>query len=123
MSTFKTLLFGFLASATLAGTAGAARAQSEAAGSSGAGIINVSSSSFGSAGQLVFSMASEGEFPFRFTKTKGGDWDLAFRPALDYFIKPSVSVGALVRLETHGGGSTVGVGLRASANVPLGRVV
>src|SRR4051794_30566889 len=123
MSTFKTLLLGFLVAATLAGTTGAARAQGEGAGSSSAGLINVSSSSFGSAGQLVFSMAGEGEFPFRFTKTKGSDWNLAFRPALDYFIKPSVSVGALVRLETDGGGSTVGVGLRAGVDVPLGGVV
>jgi len=124
----KTLLSGFLVAVTLAGASGAARAQSETAAepvarSSNAGPLNVSSGSFGSAGQLVFSMAGEGEFPFRFTKTKGSDWNLAFRPALDYFIKETVSVGALVRLETQGGGSTVGVGLRAGVNVPLGSVV
>src|SRR6185436_11260658 len=111
MTTFKPLLLGFLVVATLAGTSRLARAEGEtppasetppAAHSSG-GLFNVSSGPFGETGQLVFSMASEGEFPFRFTKTKGSDWNLVLRPALDYFIKQSVSVGALVRLETYGG--------------------
>jgi hypothetical protein len=129
MTTFKPLSFGFFVVALLAGASGAARAQAETppaqpapARSSGA-PFSVSSGPFGDTGQLVFSMASEGEFPFRFTKTKGSDWNLAFRPALDYFIQQSVSVGALVRIETGGGGSTVGLGLRAGLNVPLGGVV
>ena len=125
MTTFKRLLIGFFVVAFAAGTA---RAQTETtpaaepAARPGSAPFNVSAGPFGETGQFVFSMSSEGDFPFRYTKT-GGSWNLAFRPALDYFIKQSVSLGAQVRIDTDGGGSTVGVGLRAGLDIPLGSVV
>lgn len=134
MTTFKPLLLGFFGVATLTGMSHPARAQGEtapaaepapAAGAerSGAAPFSINRGPFGDMGQFVFSMAGDGEFPFRYTKTKGSDWDLAFRPALDYFIQQSVSVGALLRFEKSGGQSTIGLGLRAGLNVPLGNVV
>jgi hypothetical protein len=87
------------------------------------GPFTISSGPFGDQGQLVFSMAAEGDFPFRFSKTGGGDWSLQLRPSLDYFIKEHVSVGGLVRIETDGGGSLIGLGARVGYDIPLGSAV
>jgi hypothetical protein len=90
---------------------------------SSGGLLAISSGPFGDPGQLVFSLASDGEFPFRFSKTGGGDWSLQLRPGLDYFIKEHLSVGGLVRIETGGGQSTIGVGARVGYDVALGSAV
>lgn len=89
---------------------------------SSGGPLAISSGPFGDPGQLVFSMASEGEFPFRFSKTGSGDWSLQLRPGLDYFIKEHLSVGGLVRIET-GGQSTIGLGARVGYDIALGSAV
>jgi hypothetical protein len=115
--------------APLSGLAGgsAANAQEEAAPppapSSGGGIFTVSSGPFGDARQMAFSMSSEGEFPFSFSKTGGGSWSLRLRPSLDYFVQSRVSVGGIIVLAKDGGSSTIGLGARAGYNVPLGSLV
>jgi opacity protein-like surface antigen len=90
---------------------------------SSGGPLAISSGPFGDAGQLVFSMASEGEFPFRFSKAGGGDWTLRLRPSLDYFIKEHLSVGGLVRIDTGGGQSTIGLGARVGYDLALASAV
>jgi len=121
------IAFSVLVSSLLVG-GGSARAQDDAAPPAAAppppaAGIAVSGAPFGAAGQLAFSMASEGEFPFRFSKTGGGDWDLRLRPSLDYFILEHVSVGGLIGIEKYGGGSAIQVGVRAGYDVPLGSIV
>jgi hypothetical protein len=86
-------------------------------------LVASSNGPFGDAGQLVFSMASEPEFPFRFSKTGGGDWSLRLRPSLDYFIKEHLSVGGLVRIDTDGGQTTIGLGARVGYDLALASAV
>ncbi|HEX2658579.1 MAG TPA: hypothetical protein VHU40_09910 [Polyangia bacterium] len=125
MRTLKPLLIASLVVTALAGTA---RAQTDTAPAAGpparpsAAPFNVSAGPFGETGQFAFAMTSDGEFPFRYSKT-GGDWNLSFRPALDYFIQQSLSLGAQLRINSNGGGSTIGIGLRVGYNIPLGNVV
>jgi len=83
----------------------------------------VSSAPFGAAGQLAFSMASEGEFPFSFSKTGSSAWSLRLRPSLDYFIQEHLSVGGLIGIDKDGGGSVLRFGVRAGYDVPLGGIV
>jgi hypothetical protein len=87
------------------------------------GPFNVSGGAFGEANQFAFSMASEGEFPFRLSKSGGGDWGLALRPSLDVFIKQNVSVGGMVVIESGGGSSKIGLGVRAGYNIFLASTV
>ena len=90
------------------------------AGSSG---FAAAAGSFGEARQWVFSMSSEGEFPFRLSKTGDGEWGMVFRPSLDVFLIRNVSVGGIVTLSKYGGGSDVGFGARAGYNVGLTSLV
>lgn len=90
---------------------------------SSGGSLAIGSGPFGDAGQLVFSMASEGEFPFRFWKTGGSGWSLRLRPSLDYFIKEHLSVGGLVRIDTDDGQSTIGLGARVGYDLVLASAV
>ncbi|HEY4185906.1 MAG TPA: hypothetical protein VGP07_12610 [Polyangia bacterium] len=86
-------------------------------------LFAISSGPFGEANQMAFSMSSEGEFPFSFSKTSGSAWSLRLRPSLDYFIQSNVSVGGIVALTKDGGGSSIGVGARAGYNAVLGSLV
>jgi hypothetical protein len=93
------------------------------ASATGGSLVTVSSGPFGETSQLVYSLASDGEFPFRFSKTGGGSWRLELRPGLDVFIKPNISVGGIVHIGTGGGQTTVGLGARVGYNVELGSAV
>jgi len=79
--------------------------------------------SFGVSEQAAFSMASQDDFPFRFSKTGGGAWSLHLVPSLDYFIQDHLSVGGLVGIDKDGGGSTIRFGARIGYDVPLGALV
>jgi len=96
---------------------------STSAQAAGSGIFTINSGPFGDASQMVVSISSEGEFPFSFSKTGGGSWNLRLRPSLDYFIQPKVSVGGIIVLDKDGGGSTIGLGARAGYNVALSSLV
>jgi hypothetical protein len=87
------------------------------------GGLNVSSAPFGSARQMAFVMMGGDDFPFNYSKSGGGNWHLHFRPALDYFLQPNVSVGGNVVVDTGGGSSRVGLGVRAGYNVALSELV
>ena len=113
----------------LAVTATDARAQTEPppGGTSGSGMAIAapapSAGPFGQQGQWAYSITSPDEFPFILSKTGGGDWNLAFRPAADTFIAPNVSVGGIVAY-SHGGGFTdIGVGVRGGYNISLSSLV
>ena len=116
---------------TLAGVASSAGAHAQdAAGESAAAPASGSGGSpshggaaFGQAGQWVYSVAGEGDFPFWLSKTGGGDWAMAIRPAVDTFILRSVSVGGIVTLRKDGNGSDVGVGVRAGYHIPITSLV
>lgn len=101
-------------------TTGSSGGSSE--GSSG-GSFRRSAGSFGAAGQWVFSISSGDEFPLRWSKTGEDDWNLVFRPSLDTFVVPNVSVGGVVTLSTNAGSSDVGIGARAGYNVALTSLV
>ena len=88
-----------------------------------AGGARAQAQSFGASGQAAFTMTSQGDFPFSFSKTGGGDWSLHLVPSLDYFIQEHLSVGGLIGLDTDGGGSTIRFGARVGYDVPLGALV
>lgn len=104
---------------TVAGTS-AARAQDGVAAAPPAAPAGAA---FGQARQWVYSIAGENEFPFRISKTGDGDWSMVVRPAIDTFLIRSVSVGAIVTLGKDGGGSDVGIGVRAGYNLPITNLV
>ena len=123
-----TIVAAGAASAALLLTVPTARAEDAAppppmAASSGGGGLNVSSAPFGATGQMAFVMTSGGDFPFSYSKTGGGNWQLHLRPALDVFVQQNVSVGGHVVVDTGGGSSTVGLGARAGYNVVLSELV
>jgi hypothetical protein len=125
---FATIVTAGAASAALLLTAPAARAQEEPppapmATSSAGGGLNVSSAPFGAARQMAFVMLDGGDFPFKYSKSGSGSWQLHFRPALDYFLQPNVSVGGNVTVDTGGGSSTIGLGVRAGYHVALSELV
>jgi hypothetical protein len=96
--------------------------ESTSAPAAGAGTA-YGGGSFGQAGQWVYSIAGEGDFPFWLSKTGGSDWSVAVRPAVDTFIIRSVSVGGIITLRKDGGYSDVGVGVRAGYNIPITSLV
>jgi len=117
-----------LGSAAFLLTAPAARAEeppppAPMATSSDGGGLNVSSAPFGAPRQMAFVMMSRDDFPFSYAKPGGGNWQLHFRPALDYFLQQNVSVGGHVSVDTGGGSSTIGFGARAGYHVALGELV
>ncbi|HEY8924472.1 MAG TPA: hypothetical protein VIU64_08830 [Polyangia bacterium] len=118
-----------LGSAALLVTSAAARAEEPpppapmATSSDGGGGLNVSSAPFGAARQMAFVMMDSGDFPFKYAKSGGGNWQLHFRPALDYFVQQNVSVGGHVGVDTGGGYSTVDIGVRAGYHVALSELV
>jgi len=118
-----TLFVAFTTLAALLAAPPAARAQDGAADGTVASGASVGGGSFGQAGQWVYSIAGENEFPFSLSKTGGGAWSLTLRPAVDYFIIRSVSVGGIVSLHKDGGGSAVGVGARVGYNLPISSLV
>ena len=124
-----TIVAAGAASATLLLGAPAARADETsppapmATTSSGGGGLNVSSAPFGGARQMAFVMMDRDDFPFNYSKSGGDSWHLHFRPALDYFLQPNVSVGGNVVVDTGGGSSTVGLGARAGYHVALSDLV
>lgn len=118
----KTFLSPFIIALPLALTvagASVARAQDGVAAAPPA----ATGAAFGQAGQWVYSIAGENEFPFRISKTGDGDWNMVVRPAIDTFLIRSVSVGAIVTLAKSGGFSDVGIGVRAGYNLPITNLV
>jgi hypothetical protein len=125
---FAPIAAAALGSAALLLIAPAARAEEApppapmATSSDGSGL-NVSSAPFGAARQMAFVMQDFGDFPFKYSKSGGGNWQLHFHPALDYFLQQNVSVGGQVAVDTGGGSSTVGLGARAGYHVALSELV
>lgn len=73
---------------------------------------------FGAVGQFVLS----GELELSVVKRRGGSTTFTVRPALDYFIAPSVSVGGVLGLAVTSGSPTatdVIVGARAGYNLAV----
>lgn len=103
---------GFTVAALLCLTGASARAQNPGAAPPAARAGWAAAGLFGDQGQWVYSISSEGEFPFSFSKTGGGDWGLTLRPSADYFLAPNVSVGGIVALTSGGGNSSIGFGPR-----------
>jgi hypothetical protein len=119
-----TFLVAFtLAVAALAGPR-AARAQDGAAvPATTVSGTSFGGGSFGQAGQWVYSIAGENEFPFSLSKTGDGDWSLTLRPGVDYFIIRSLSIGGIVALHKDGGASSIGLGARVGYNIPITSLV
>jgi hypothetical protein len=89
--------------------AGAARADEPAAGFAPAAVPG---GGFGTAGGWVVS----GEANVN-VHGSGSSWDLRLQPSLDYFLKPSFSVGGVVTIAHASGGTTnLGLGARAGYN-------
>jgi hypothetical protein len=108
-----------IAGASLAASP-AARAQDGAASSSATAS---GGGSFGQAGQWVYSIAGENEFPLSISRTGNSDWSLTLRPSIDYFLIRSVSVGGIVSLHKDGGASNIGIGARVGYNIPISGLV
>ena len=116
--------------ATAASDSSGGSSGGSSAGSAGESSTGSSRASFGTGGgpfgearQWVYSISTPDEFPFWLRKTGGGDWDLTVRPSLDVFLIRNVSVGGVVTMSSNGGGSDVGLGVRAGYNVPLTSLV
>ncbi|HXJ19952.1 MAG TPA: hypothetical protein VMT03_06920 [Polyangia bacterium] len=75
---------------------------------------------FGETGALVFTYqtADPGTGYFLFHKTSGGGSTFQLNPSVDYFLAPSISLGATVMF-THdsGGGNSYGAGVHAGYNL------
>jgi hypothetical protein len=123
MRILRPILTGFLVT-TLLGLMGVtARAQDPGAASPVAHASRAAAGLFGDQGQWAFSISSDNEFPFSFSKTGGGDWGLTFRPSADYFIAPNVSVGGIVSLSSGGGNSSIGFGPRVGYDLIVSSLI
>ena len=116
-------LLSRLAGSLLISALSIASTGAEARADESLGPFRISTLSFGDVGQWVYSITTPDEFPFSFTKTDGGDWVWAVRPAADTFIAPDVSVGGIVSLSGGASGRIIGVGARAGYNAAFSKLV
>lgn len=124
----KKIQLTFIVASTLAVASLTGSPAAHAQDGAGAPAATVSATSFGGgsfgqAGQWVYSIAGENEFPFSLSRTGDGDWSLTLRPSIDYFVIRSLSVGGIVSLHKDGGGSSVGIGGRVGYNIPISSLV
>lgn len=103
--------------------AGAGSENAPPAGSSVSTGSSYGGGAFGQAGQWVYSIAGENEFPLNISKTGDGDWNMTLRPSVDTFLARSISVGGIVTLGKYGGTSVVGIGARGGYNIPITSLV
>jgi len=105
---FLISLAGVIASPAAAGAQGASGPFAQPPGPNG----------FGTPGQLVF----DGTAAFSLVKETGGNTTFLLRPAVDYFIIPNVTVGAVIGFSTESGRfatTTISLGVRAGVNFNL----
>jgi hypothetical protein len=105
-----------------AGTAAAVEpAEGESAGGGFAPAATTGGGTgFGAPGQLVASMGLSTDEHLFFHKVSGGGWSLGLQPALDYFVIPHLSVGALVGYAHGSGGTGTGTNGAGSDSIRLG---
>jgi hypothetical protein len=111
------------AAATSVGFAGAARAQDGSPTANGGFAPAPYAPGFGAPGSWVLSVSSANaaSASLFLHKTSGGGSELNVHPALDAFIAPHVSVGAVVGIDySSGGATTLDFGARAGFSIGIG---